>query len=228
VFIGHCSLHCIFCQNHEISQDHEAAKQYEAGPTSVASVMLRLQAAECHNLNLVTPTHSVNGIVRALASARANGFDLPVVYNSHGYESVEVLRLLEGIVDIYLPDLKYADDSTAESLTAAPGYVARSRAAVAEMHRQVGNLELGPDGIARRGLLIRHLVLPSQLAGTLETLRWLACRLGTSVWIHLMAQYAPAHQAHGDPRLAKPLSRGDYDIAVSHARRMGFHNLITS
>jgi putative pyruvate formate lyase activating enzyme len=226
LFFGHCNLHCVFCQNHDISQDHASARAMEADPPEVASAMLRLQALGCHNINWVSPTHSLDAILAALVLAAQEGLRLPIVYNSNGYDSVEALRLLDGVVDIYMPDLKYADSTVAEELSLAPDYVEHARAAIQEMHRQVGVLEIGEDGLARRGLLIRHLVLPHDLSGTEESLRWIADTLSPDTVVNLMAQYHPAHRAGGDRRLARRLTREEYRGAAEAARGAGLRRVM--
>jgi putative pyruvate formate lyase activating enzyme len=227
LFFGHCNLHCVFCQNHDISQDHDSARAMEADPPEVAAAMLRLQALGCHNINWVSPTHSLDAILAALVLAAQEGLRLPIVHNSNGYDAIEALRLLEGVVDIFMPDLKYADSAVAEELSLAPNYVESARAAIQEMHRQVGDLEIGDDGLARRGLLIRHLVLPQDLAGTEESLRWIALTLGPDTVVNLMAQYHPAHRAHEDRRLARRLTREEYRGAAEVARGVGLRRVMT-
>lgn len=221
LFLGHCNLRCLFCQNSDISQDHEFARRREVEDEEVAEAMLHLQVLGCHNINWVSPTHTLPALVRALALAARRGLRLPIVYNTGGYDSGEALALLDGIVDIYMPDLKYAEDRVAEELSGVPHYVESARAAIREMHRQVGDLRVDDDGIARRGLLIRHLVLPHGLSGTEATLRWIAQTLGEDTVVNVMAQYHPAHRAHTHPLLARPLSHREYGAAVECAQRLG-------
>jgi len=171
IFFTYCNLHCRFCQNYTISQLGEGDT---VDRRELAAMMLSLQAKGCHNINLVSPTHVVPHILEALVLARDDGLHLPLVYNSGGYDSVATLKLLDGIVDIYMPDMKYADEKTAEKLSGIKNYPEVNRAAVKEMHRQVGDLEIDEQGVARRGLLVRHLVLPNRLAGTKEIVRFLA------------------------------------------------------
>lgn len=213
IFTAGCNLHCVFCQNHQISQvrldDYPA---YTA--EMLADAHLRLQAMGCHNVNWVSPTHVVAQLVEGLALAVARGFTLPVVYNSNGYDSVDVLCLLDGVVDIYLPDMKYADADTAARLSGAPDYPDIAIAAIREMYRQAGPLALDDDGVAVSGVIVRHLVLPNGLAGTRAALRRLAEEVSPEITISLMAQYYPAHRAAGIPDLARPLTAAEYDDAL--------------
>jgi putative pyruvate formate lyase activating enzyme len=180
----------------------------------------------CHNINWVSPTHLLAAIGRALESAAGRGLRLPIVYNTNGYDSLEALELLEGVVDIYMPDLKYANEEVAERLSEAPGYVTAARAAIREMHRQVGSLALDKEGIARRGLLIRHLVMPEDLSGTFDTLTWIAETLGRDTTVNLMAQYHPAHRAYRHPDLGRRVTWEEYGAAVDRARSLGLRNLL--
>jgi putative pyruvate formate lyase activating enzyme len=212
IFFSHCTGRCLFCQNYPISQLGVGRR---VTVQRLAKMMLELQARGCHNVNLVTPTHFVPQILAALPIAIAGGLRLPLVYNSSGYEAVETLRLLDGVVDIYLPDAKYADDKVARRLSGFRGYVAANRAALQEMHSQVGHeLMLDGQGMARRGMIVRHMVLPAGLAGTDKVLAWIAREL--SPWIHvsLMAQYFPAHKAVGDPVLGRRLTDEEYVQAL--------------
>jgi len=226
LFFGHCHLHCVYCQNADISQNHKLARLHEKAPEIIAEAMLYVQSLGCHNVNLVSPTHNVNGIVEAIAIAQQKGLRLPVVYNTHGYESVEVLQLLDGIVDTYLPDLKYADNKIAQRFGAPPDYVVRARAAIVEMHRQVGELKVGSDGLARQGVLIRHLVLPNNLAGSFETLRWIRQTLGCDVTVNIMAQYHPSYRAAAFNELQRPLSFEEYRKVVDYASSLGLRNIL--
>ena len=193
IFFAGCNLACVFCQNHDISQPGRDHPEWDEGPERIAAMMLSLQSAGCENINLVSPSHVVPQIVEAVALAAAGGLRLPLVYNSGGYDAVHTLRQLEGVVDIYMPDLKYSDDKVGQPLSGVHDYVARSRAAVLEMHRQVGDLDLDDQGVARRGLLVRHLVLPGGLAGTAGVARFLAEEVSPDTYINVMDQYHPAH-----------------------------------
>jgi putative pyruvate formate lyase activating enzyme len=184
-------------------------------PAALAGIFLALQAEGCHNVNLVSPTHVLPQVLEALALAATNGLSLPLVWNTGGYDSRETLRLLDGVVDIYMPDMKYGDAETARALSHVPDYPAVNREAVKEMYRQVGDLVLDGEGVAVRGLLVRHLVLPGGLAGSEEVLRFLSREVSTRTWLNVMAQYRPAYQA----RLHPPLDRTPTlaEIAEVHA-----------
>ena len=220
VFFSGCNLACLFCQNWRISQGHEGRDLSDEG---LAGVFLRVQATGCHNLNLVTPTPHAASIVRALAIAVEEGFALPVVWNCGGYESPKVLQCLEGVVDIYMPDLKYGDDTVARKLSGVPDYVSRSQAAVREMYRQVGDLEIDDGGVARRGLLVRHLVLPGGLAGTESVMRFLFNEVSSETYVNLMEQYRPCHRAAEVRALCRPTTAQEYADAMSLAREAGLH-----
>jgi putative pyruvate formate lyase activating enzyme len=221
IFLTGCSLKCRFCQNFPISQMGNG----ETITTKVlAGRMLKLQRQGVHNINFVTPTHFLPQILAALYLAIPQGFRLPLVWNSSGYEWVDALRLLDGVVAVFLPDMKYADDETAERLSSAPDYRIFNRPAVSEMFRQVGHLELDDNGVAVKGLVIRHLVLPEGLAGTRETLSWIAENLGVETHISLMRQYFPAHQATGTPPLGRKITDDEYAEAVQALEEFGLEN----
>jgi putative pyruvate formate lyase activating enzyme len=186
--------------------------------------MLELQRLGCHNINFVTPTHQIVPILHTLSRAIDGGLRLPLVYNCGGYESVETLRLLDGIVDIYMPDLKYADAETARRYSGVEGYPAVATAAVREMHRQVGDLTLNGGGVARRGLLVRHLVLPNELAGTAEVIRFLA-ELSPQTYLNVMDQYRPCYQAHEHPPLSRRPTRQELERALDLAKAAGLTRL---
>jgi putative pyruvate formate lyase activating enzyme len=196
----------------------------ERTPGELACQMLWLQEQGCHNVNLVTPTHFVPQILRAVSIARERGFTLPLVYNTSGYDSVETLRLLDGIVDIYMPDMRYADNAVAMQYSVAPHYVEINRAAVKEMYRQVGNLVMDGKGIAKRGLLVRHLVLPGGLAGTESIMKFLAEEISRDVHISLMAQYFPAHKCAERPEINRRITEKEYDDAYDIKMRYGLKN----
>jgi len=220
IFFTNCNLWCLFCQNYDISHLKVGA------PVSVeqlAKQMLHLQSRGSHNLNLVTPTHYVPQIVEALSLAIEQGLEVPVVYNCGGYESVETLRLLNGIVDIYMPDLKYSNDANARRYSGVKDYWAKARPAVKEMHRQVGDLVINRYGVAERGLLIRHLVLPNDLAGSKTILRFIAEEISPHSYVNIMDQYHPAFKAHRLPELARRISSQEYRNAVRWAREVGLH-----
>lgn len=223
VFFSGCSLRCLFCQNYEISQKRWGR---EISVERLARIMLELEASGCHNVNLVSPTHYAPQIAVALDRARVQGLSVPVVYNSHGYDSPEALSLMEGKVDIYLPDMKYVCNSTAEELSCAPRYVETNREALTRMFSQVGFLEEDPEtGLARKGMLVRILVLPGGLAGVKASLAWLAETFSPALSVSLMAQYAPLHRGLERPPLDRRLSLDEYEEAVETAEALGFENL---
>ena len=222
IFFTFCNLRCIFCQNYSISQLGEGSV---VGSEELAKMMLSLQAKGCHNINLVSPTHVVPCILEALELAASGGLYLPLVYNTGGYDSVETLELLDGVVDIYMPDMKYSDEKTAEQLSGIKGYPQVNQAAVKEMHRQVGDLQLDELGIAQRGLLVRHLVLPNRLAGTEEVVRFLAQEISTNTYLNIMAQYRPCYKAFDIPQLARPLNRQEFSEAIDLAHQQGLSRL---
>lgn len=212
IFFSGCTGHCRFCQNYPIS---DLGYGDEVSPERLAGMMLELQRRGAHNINFVTPTHFVPQLLAALPYAIRGGLRLPLVYNTSGYERVEILRLLEDIVDIWLPDAKYADEATARRLSGFRKYVEHNRAALHEIYRQVGDeLDLDEAGIAQRGMIIRHMVLPGGLAGTNEVLNWIAHQLSPSVHISLMDQYFPAHRAVGDPVLGRKITIDEYRAAL--------------
>jgi putative pyruvate formate lyase activating enzyme len=223
VFAAGCNLRCVYCQNHQISQGAVGAyPEYDAD--ALADTFLSLQAKGCHNLNWVSPTHVAPQLVAGLARAVARGFRLPVVYNTNGYDRVDVLAKLDGVVDIYLPDLKYADDAAARRLSAAPGYPDAVLAAIREMHRQVGDLVLDDDYVAVSGVIVRHLVLPHNLSGTREALRRLAEEVSPTITVSLMAQYYPTHRAAAVSELRRTLTAAEYDDALDAFADAGLEN----
>ena len=223
VFLAGCSLRCVYCQNCQISQGGpDAYPGYTA--EALAAAFLALQGRGCHNVNWVSPTHVTAQLVEALALAIPRGFSLPIVYNSHGYDSLSVLALLDGIVDIYLPDLKYADAETALRLSGAPDYPDSAIAAIREMYRQVGPLLLDEHDLARRGLIVRHLVLPNNLSGTRAALRRLADEVSPEVTVSLMAQYYPTHHAGSQPELARTITDAEYEEALDAFLEAGLEN----
>jgi putative pyruvate formate lyase activating enzyme len=222
IFLTNCNLGCTFCQNYDIS--HQGRGQ-AISVGDLASAMLSLQQSGCHNINFVTPSHQVHAIVEALSLAAREGLRLPLVYNTGGYDSIETLRLLEDIFDIFMPDLKFTDSSTAATLAEADDYPEVIIKAVREMHRQVGDLVTDEKGIARRGLLVRHLVLPGGLAGSKEAFRFLAEEISTNTYLNVMAQYRPCHDAIGQPVIGDRLQQSDYLNALELARKWGLRRL---
>ena len=222
IFFAGCSLGCLFCQNYDIS--HLAAGE-EVSQQELLRKMLALQGLGCHNINLVTPTHVVPQILEALSLARREGMDLPVVYNCGGYESVATLRLLPGMVDIYMPDFKYGDNEAGRKYSCVDDYFDRAGQALIEMHRQVGDLVVDSDGIAQRGLLIRHLVLPGGLAGTERVMRFIAGEISANSYVNIMAQYRPEYRAAEFPELDRRITAGEYRRAVEIAKECGLTRL---
>jgi putative pyruvate formate lyase activating enzyme len=222
IFFGWCNLGCVFCQNWQISQRGEGR---ETDCDTLAELMLSLQGAGCHNINLVSPSHVIPQVLAALADAAGRGLKLPLVYNSGGYDSPEGLALMDGIIDIYMPDMKFADSRLAAPYLGVSDYAEVNRAAVLEMHRQVGTLVLDDTNVARRGLLVRHLVLPDNLAGTDQTLAFLADQVSRDTYLNLMDQYRPCFQAHRFPGLDRRPSRSELQLARATARRLGLHRL---
>lgn len=221
IFFSGCTLTCAFCQNFPISQQNAGET---IGTAELTRRMLQLQKRGAHNLNLVTPTHWLPQVLAALWLAIPQGFSLPMVWNSSGYEAVEALQLLDGVVAIYLPDMKYSDDAQAVELSAASGYTAINRLAVQEMLSQVGQLQVDDQGIAHQGLIIRHLVLPQARAGSAATLAWIADHLGRETHVALMSQYFPAHRATTMLGINRGLTHQEYDAAVEALEDAGLEN----
>ncbi|HUJ19811.1 MAG TPA: radical SAM protein [Nitrospirota bacterium] len=221
IFFANCNLRCVYCQNYPISQ---LGTGTERTPGEISCQMTWLQEQGCHNLNLVTPTHFMPQILKALGIARERGFDLPIVYNTSGYDSVESLKLLDGIVDIYLPDMRYSDEAVARRYSAASQYPEVNRAAVREMYRQVGNLVVDETGLAKRGLIIRHLVLPGGLSGTESVMKFLAEEISKDVHISLMSQYFPAYKATQIKELSRRITAGEYEEARQIMDKYGLEN----
>jgi len=222
IFFAYCNLHCAFCQHYTISQLGEGSP---GDREKLARMMLSLQDKGCHNINLVSPTHVVPYILDALELAAAKGLHLPLVYNTGGYDTIETLKLLDGVVDIYMPDMKYSNEKIAEQLSGIKDYPKVNKAAVREMHRQVGDLQLDEQGIAQRGLLVRHLVLPNGLAGTGEVVRFLAQKVSTNTYLNIMAQYHPCYKAFDMPQLARPLLKQEFYEAIELAHQQGLNRL---
>ncbi len=224
IFFGNCTMRCVYCQNYQISQDSKNQQPNEVSIQKLAEQMLYLQELGCHNINLVTPTHFVPQILRALLEAVPKGLSLPLVYNTSGYDSIDVIKVLEGIVDIYLPDLRYASGQTANEYSHTPDYLVNARQSIREMYRQVGNLVVDEAGVAQRGVIVRHLILPNRLAGSKESLTWLANEVSPAVTVSIMAQYYPAHQAMSIPALARKITLSEYREVVSLVNQLGLEN----
>jgi len=220
IFFSNCNLLCVFCQNWQIAHRGDGTL---ISHDDLANMMLDLQRRGCHNVNFVTPTHLVPHIVRALRIAIPRGLHVPLLYNTGAYDSLEVIRLLDGIIDIYLPDFKFQDASFAARFAQAPDYPIHAAAAIREMHRQVGTLQIS-GGVAQRGLLIRHLVMPENTAGTDAFVRWVASELGTDTHVNIMSQYRPMFRANEYPPLNRRLTQAEFSQAMAWARGAGLHN----
>ncbi|HSE62671.1 MAG TPA: radical SAM protein [Thermoanaerobaculia bacterium] len=228
VFFGNCNLRCVYCQNWQISQDWRAQRRNEVSVERLAEMLLELQASGCHNIGFVSPTHYAPQMAKAVLLAARAGLDLPIVYNTNAYDSVEVLRLLDGIVDVYLPDFKYADSAAGWQYSKVPDYPERAREALVEMYRQKGSsIVYGDDGLLKSGLLVRMLVLPNGVAGVGESLAWIAETLSPRVAISLMAQYYPIHRAAKDVRyaaLSREITAEEWEEALALLEANGLTN----
>ena len=224
IFFSNCNLLCCFCQNWQIN--HRGDGSF-ISHEELARIMLGLQARGCHNINLVTPTHVVPHIIKGLRIAIAGGLRLPLVYNTGGYDNLEVITRLDGIVDLYLPDFKYQDGSLAAKYSSgAADYPEVAAAVIKEMHRQVGELQADENGVARRGLIVRHLVMPDNIAGTDRFVRWIAQELSPRTSVNIMAQYRPMHKAFDYPEIARRITTAEWEQALSWAREAGLSNLL--
>jgi putative pyruvate formate lyase activating enzyme len=225
IFFGNCNMSCVYCQNYQISQNPDSQRSNETTYTELAQRMLYLQdELHCHNINLVSPSHFVPQIARAVLEAVPLGLHLPLVYNTGGYDSLDTITQLDGIVDIYLPDLRYASDRWATRYSHAPGYVRHARAAIKEMYRQVGNLILDDNGIAIRGVIVRHLILPGGLAGSEKSLTWLVREVSPAITVSIMSQYYPAHRANKIPELSRTITAAEYHSVVKLVNSLGLEN----
>jgi putative pyruvate formate lyase activating enzyme len=222
IFFSSCNLLCSFCQNYDISHLREGA---EVEPGTIASAMLQLARGGCHNINFVTPSHVVPQILEALVPAVEGGLDVPLVYNTGGYDSVETLTLLDGVFDIYMPDFKFWDNEWAKRFCLADDYRERAMEALREMHRQVGDLEIDEAGVATRGLLVRHLVMPGVVAGTEGVMRFLATEISRHTYVNVMDQYRPCWKAEKDAAINRRIIRGEYEQALEVARQAGLYRL---
>jgi len=221
IFFSNCNMGCVYCQNYEFSQLGQG-REVEAG--ELADFMLQLQKMGCHNINLVTPTHVMPQILKALDMAIARGLKIPIVYNTGGYELAEVIKLLEGIVDIYLPDMRYADSDMAIKYSLAPDYPRYNQRALKEMHRQVGVAEMDNYGIIKRGVIIRHLVLPDKIAGTDKIMQFIAQELSPDSYVSLMSQYRPCYQANKFKEISRRLRAEEYEEAKEAMQKYGLSN----
>lgn len=222
IFFSSCNLCCSFCQNFEISHLREGE---EVEPPRLAAMMLRLMKLGCHNINFVTPSHVVPQILQALVVAVGQGLNIPLVYNSGGYDSADTIKILDGVFDIYMPDFKFWEESWAARFCRAPDYREQATAAIREMHRQVGDLVMDNAGIAVRGLLVRHLVMPNGLAGTREVMTFLAGAISPDTYVNVMAQYHPCGKAAGDPMIDRRITLAEYAAAVRETVAAGIKRL---
>lgn len=222
IFFSHCNLFCSFCQNYDISHGGEGIP---VTAETLADLMLSLQSDGCHNINFVTPTHVIAPILEALPLAIENGLRAPLVYNTGGYDRTAALKLLDGIVDIYMPDFKFWDSRVSQRLAAAADYPERAREALREMHRQVGDLQVDEHGIAIRGLLVRHLVMPERLAGTEPILHFIATEISRATYVNVMRQYHPCGDAVGQPDIGRAITSGEFREALAIAGKEGLTRL---
>ncbi len=221
IFFSGCNMRCAYCQNHRFSQSREGREVFAQ---ELAQIMLTLQARGCHNINLVTPAHVLPQILEGLALAIPQGLRIPLVYNTNAYERRQILELLEGIVDVYLPDMRYGSDDEARTVSDAADYLRYNREAVKEMHRQVGIAQFDRHGLIVRGLIIRHLVLPQDIAGTRTVLDFISRELSPETYVSLMSQYLPAYRALKDPRLCRRISKEEYRAAEEALEKAGLCN----
>jgi putative pyruvate formate lyase activating enzyme len=221
IFFSHCNMHCVYCQNYEFSQTGEGrAVDFE----ELADIMLELQQMGCHNINFVTPTHVMPQILKALKTAVPKGLKIPLVYNTGGYESAEIIKLLDGIVDIYLPDMRYADTDAAQKYSDASDYPKYNQESLKEMHRQVGVAEIDGEGIIKRGVIIRHLVLPDNISGTDKIMRFIAEELSEHSYLSLMSQYSPYYKAAHFKEINRRITLQEYEDAQKAMQKYGLYN----
>jgi putative pyruvate formate lyase activating enzyme len=225
IFFGNCNMRCTYCQNFQISQDFTTQLDNETDCGTLANRMLYLQnELKCHNINLVSPTHFVPQIVKALLEAVPKGLHLPLVYNTGGYDSLDIIKALEGIIEIYLPDIRYASDKTGLALSEATDYVFNNRQAIQEMYRQVGDLMVDENEIAYRGVIVRHLILPDRLSGSEDSLTWLAQQVSPTITLSIMSQYYPCHKASEIPGLSRTITYEEYSEVVELLEKLGLEN----
>ncbi len=222
IFFSYCNLGCIFCQNWTISHLGEGS---EITFEKLAEIMLELQDIGCHNINLVTPTHQMPMILRSISIAAMSGLKIPIVYNCGGYESIEALKILDGVIDIYMPDFKYSDPKMALKYSKARDYPEKAKAAIKEMHRQVGDLIIDESGVALRGLLVRHLVMPEGIAGTEEVVRFISEEISKNTYINIMDQYYPCYKAFENPPLDRRITQREYSDAIKIALKAGLKRI---
>ncbi|MBU0687589.1 MAG: radical SAM protein [Candidatus Margulisbacteria bacterium] len=222
IFFSGCNMACQFCQNFEISQEDLGHKISEK---DLAEEMLKLQKQGVHNINLVSPTHFGPQILKTLVAAKEKGLKIPIVYNSNGYDDIEMLGLFNGLIDIYMPDIKYGYGQHASKYSNTPRYVESSHLAIEEMFKQVGPLKVDANGVATRGLLIRHLVLPNRISGTFDVLKYIAS-ISTEIWVSIMSQYFPTYCANQYPEINRALTQKEYQEVVDYAKKLGFESML--
>lgn len=220
IFFTYCNMKCVYCQNYQISQEHEGRK---TSISSLADTMLKLQKVGCHNINFVSPTIWIPQIVKALSIARKKGLSIPTVFNTGGYDNPKIIKMLDGVMDIYMPDARYSSDNMAEKYSMIKNYVKYNRLSLIEMYRQVGGLKLDKNGVAKKGLLIRLLVMPNNIGGTKQTLDFIKNELSTDVYLSIMAQYHPAYKARNYPELSRRITAREYFEIVKYAEKKGFN-----
>ena len=221
IFFNHCNMRCVYCQNYQISQI-ENGKEFEID--ELADLMLSLQRKRAHNINFVTPTHYAIQVAHAIPEARKKGLEIPIVYNTGGYEKMETLKMLDGLIEIYLVDMRYGDNSAAAKYSFCDDYVEINRKAVEEMHRQVGYLKLTKDRIAERGVIIRHLILPNNISGTESIFKFISDRIGKETYISFMSQYYPAYKARDYKEISRGINKKEYDDALASLYKYGLKN----
>ena len=220
IFFTYCNMKCVYCQNYQISQEREGRK---VSTQDIADIMLKLQAEGCHNINFVSPTIWIPQIVEALSIAKKNGLTIPTVFNTGGYDNPQLIKMLNGVVDIYMPDARYSSSDAAEKYSGIKNYVRYNRQSLKEMYSQVGELKLDSNGIAIKGLLVRLLVMPDNIGGIRETLDFIKNELSTDVYLSIMAQYHPAYKARNYPELHRKITAGEYLEIVKYAEKIGFN-----
>ncbi|MBL7156999.1 MAG: radical SAM protein [Candidatus Omnitrophica bacterium] len=221
IFFTRCNLKCIYCQNHTFSQETDVG---EGTVEELAARMIELENLGCHNINLVSPTHYAPQIVQALELAASGHLDIPIVYNTGGYDTPELIKLLDGSIDIYMPDIRYRDSDMANKYSGAPGYAENSKSIIKEMYGQVGPLKVNGEGIAQKGMLVRLLVLPNNISGTIETLKFLKEDISTDIYLSVMSQYHPTYKAKDHPELSRRITPNEYKAVVDEVERLGFEN----
>ncbi|MCL5072558.1 MAG: radical SAM protein [Actinobacteria bacterium] len=221
IFFSHCNMSCVYCQNYQISQKPGGT---DMSILELSELMIELQAKKCHNINLVSPTIWIPQILNAVSAARKKGLNIPLVYNTGGYDNPKIIKSLEGTIDIYMPDIRYSSDLHAEKYSGIKNYVRNNRESVIEMYRQVGNLKISRNGVANKGLLIRLLIMPHNINGTRDTLDFIKSELSVEVSLSIMAQYHPEYNASNFPELSRRISEDEYLEVVDYAEKLGFKN----